>query len=214
MALEVFDSRSDVRNLFITPEIRSRIMRFEAGEVSHGHTHDLGHEMFLVLQGRAEFTIAGESGVVGPGQICVARAGEWHEIRTLDDGPMTLYLSVTPHIEPTHTQWAREGGERLPYRYGGSTRAERLSSGSPPEPTESLLQRHLAASAALAKAAQANAEAQASAGERLRGALDRGDGVAAKREIDAMGAAFRELYASLREAERAWNELAPAAAGE
>src|SRR6266542_2141308 len=127
MALEVFDARTDVRNLFITPEIRSRIMRFEPGDVSHGHTHDLGHEMFVVLAGRAEFTIAGESAIVGPAQICVARAGEWHEIRTLADGPMTLYLSVTPHIEPTHTQWDREGGTRLPYRYGGSTRAERLA---------------------------------------------------------------------------------------
>src|SRR5438045_175027 len=90
VALEVFDSRSDVRNLFITPEIRARVMRFQPGEVSHGHTHDLGHEMFVVLAGQAEFTIAGESGLVGPGQICVARAGEWHEIRIVGDGPMTL----------------------------------------------------------------------------------------------------------------------------
>src|SRR6266540_2259411 len=154
MALEVFDARTDVRNLFITPEIRSRIMRFEPGDVSHGHTHDLGHEMFVVLAGRAEFTIA----------------GEWHEIRTLADGPMTLYLSVTPRIEPTHTQWDREGGTRLPYRYGGSTRAERLARGAPLESADTLLQRHLVASAALAEAARANAAAQHSAGERLRGA--------------------------------------------
>jgi hypothetical protein len=39
-----------------TPEIRSRIMRFEPGQVSEGHTHDVGHEMVLVLAGRAEFT--------------------------------------------------------------------------------------------------------------------------------------------------------------
>ena len=127
MALEVFDSRTDVRNLFITPEIRARVMRFQPGEVSHGHTHDLGHELFVVLEGQAEFTIAGESAVLGPGQICVARAGEWHEIRTQAEQPMTLYLSVTPHIEPTHTQWDREGGTRLPYRYGSSTRAERFA---------------------------------------------------------------------------------------
>ena len=57
MALEVFDSRTDVRNLFITPEIRSRVMRFQPGDVAHGHTHDLGHEMFVVLTGQAEFTI-------------------------------------------------------------------------------------------------------------------------------------------------------------
>ena len=214
MALEVFDARTDVRNLFITPEIRSRIMRFEPGEVSHGHTHDLGHEMFVVLAGRAEFTIAGESAVVGPGQICVARAGEWHEIRTLADAPMTLYLSVTPHIEPTHTQWDREGGTRLPYRYGGSTRAERLAGGAPPESADTLLQRHLAASAALAEAALANASAQQSAGDRLRRALDTGDAERARSQIDAMGGAFRELYATLQQSQYAWNALAPAVAGE
>ena len=217
MALEVFDARTDIRNLFITPEIRSRIMRFEPGEVSHGHTHDLGHEMFMVVGGRAEFTIAGQSAVLGPGQMCVARAGEWHEIRTLvGDGPMTLYLSVTPHIEPTHTQWDREGGTQLPYRYGGSTRAERLgqSRGGPPESAHTLLQRHLAATAALAEAARTNAAAQRSAGDRLNGALEAGDAASAKSDVDEMWAALRELYAKLQEAELAWNALAPAAAGE
>src|SRR6266550_1086503 len=123
-------------------------MRFEPGQVSDGHTHDLGHEMFLVVDGFAEFTIAGQSAVVGPGQICVARAGEWHEIRTLPDAPMTLYLSVTPHIEPTHTQWDREGGTQLPYRYGGSTRTERAARTTPAEPPSVLLERHLLASGA------------------------------------------------------------------
>jgi quercetin dioxygenase-like cupin family protein len=214
MALEVFDARTDIRNLFITPEIRSRIMRFEPGEVSHGHTHDLGHEMFVVLACRAEFTIAGESAIVGPAQICVARAGEWHEILTLADGPMTLYLSVTPHIEPTHTQWDREGGTRLPYRYAGSTRAGRLARGAPPESADTLLQRHLVASGALAEAARANAAAQHSAGHRLRRALETGDAARAQSEVDGMWATFRQLYAKLQETEHAWNALAPAVAAE
>ena len=214
MPLEVFDSRTDVRNLFITPEIRSRIMRFQPGEVSHGHTHDLGHEMFVVLDGQAEFTIAGESAVLGPGQICVARAGEWHEIRTLPDQSMTLYLSVTPHIEPTHTQWDRAGGTRLPYRYGGSTRAERLSRAEPGEPADVLLERHVRASAALADSARANAAAQERVAERLRLALKERDASAARACLDEMWTEFRSFYGSLQEAERAWNELAPAVAGD
>src|SRR5438132_8661912 len=151
-------------------------MRFEPGEVSHGHTHDLGHEMFVVLDGRAEFTIAGESGVVGAGQVCVARAGEWHEIRVLADAPMTLYLSVTPHIEPTHTQWDREGGTRLPYRYGGSTRAERLARTDPAESPDVLLTRHLTAAGALADAARDYAATQQQAATDLRHALQSNDG--------------------------------------
>ena len=212
MALEVFDARTDVRNLFITPEVRSRVMHFRPGEVSQGHTHDLGHEMFVVLDGQAEFTIAGESAVLGPGQICVARAGQWHEIRTLDDQPMTLYLSVTPHIEPTHTQWDREGGTRLPYRYGGSTHAERLGSGEPRESAAVLLERHLHASVALASSAHENAEVQEAAAVTLRDALDAGDAAGARTVVDEMWAAFRNFHHRLREAERAWNELAPAAA--
>src|SRR5260221_14271071 len=96
MPLEVFDARTDVRNLFITPEIRSRVMRFQPGEVSHGHTHDLGHEMFVVLAGQAEFTHAGESGLLGPRQNCVARAGGWAQIRAVGGEPMTLHFSLTP----------------------------------------------------------------------------------------------------------------------
>ncbi|MCX8214602.1 MAG: cupin domain-containing protein [SAR202 cluster bacterium] len=34
-------------------------MRMETGEDSGAHSHDLGQEVFLVLQGRAEFTIDG-----------------------------------------------------------------------------------------------------------------------------------------------------------
>jgi quercetin dioxygenase-like cupin family protein len=214
LALEVFDSRIDVRNLFITPEIRSRVMRFQPGEVSHGHTHDVGHEMFVVLEGQAEFTIAGESGIVGPGQICVARAGEWHEIRTLADQPMTLYLSVTPHIEPTHTQWDHEGGTQLPYRYGGSTRAERQAGGGPAAPTDVLLERHLRASTALAKAARDNAEAQEVRAAQLRLALQHADSAATHAAVDEMWRALKNMYASLQEAEQAWNELAPAVAGD
>src|SRR5438309_4965092 len=189
-------------------------MRFQPGEVSHGHTHDLGHEMFVVLAGQAEFTIAGESGIVGPGQICVARAGQWHEIRTLANEPMTLYLSVTPHIEPTHTQWDREGGTQLPYHYGGSTRAERLARAAPAAAPSELLDRHLHASRALATSAQANAAAQELAATQLHQALQSEDAAAAHAALDAMWQAMRTMYAALQQAEQVWNELAPAAAGE
>ncbi len=205
MALEVFDARTDLRNLFVTPEIRSRIMRFEPGQVSEGHTHDLGHEMFVVLAGQAEFTIAGESAVLGPGQICVARAGQWHELRTVGDQPMTLYLSVTPHVEPTHTHWDREGGARLPYRYGVATQAR-----SDADP-RGLLGRHLAASETLANAAREHLAAQESSGARLAQAIDTRDSAAAQAALEDMTLALQLLFARFRELELAWNELAPAA---
>lgn len=214
MPFDVYDYRTDVRNLFITPEMRSRIMRMEPGAVSPGHTHDLGHEVFLVLEGYAEFTMNGESKILGPGQLCFARVDEWHEVRCIGDKPMTMYLSVTPHLEPTHTQWDHEGGHKLPFRYGASTRAERLARPEPPDAPETLLSRHLAASHALADAATANASAQEAAATDLRAALDVGDKAAAKAAIDAMWAAIYTTYKQLQAMELAWNELSPTVAGE
>lgn len=119
--MHVFDFRRDIQNLVITPEIRARFMRMEPGETAVRHSHDLGHEVFLVLEGQAEFEIEGERAVLGPGQFCFARADEMHQVRNVGDGPMILYLSVTPHCEPTHTFW--EDDRKLPPRYGGSLRA-------------------------------------------------------------------------------------------
>lgn len=214
MPLEVFDYRTDVRNIFIAPEMRARIIRREPGTAGGGHTHDLGHEIFLVLEGQAEFTIAGESAILGPGQICIARAGEWHTIRVVGDEPLTYYLSVTPHLEPTHTQWDREGGTKLPYQYGGSTRDERHARTEAPEAPETLLAHHLAAAHALADTAVANAAAQEAAGTELRSALAAGDNAAAKQAIDAMWRSIYTTYTQLQEMETVWNELAPTVAGE
>lgn len=214
MSLEVFDYRRDLRNIFIAPEMRARIIRREPGTAGGGHTHDVGHELFLVLEGRGEFTIAGESAILGPGQICIARAEEWHTIRVVGDMPLIYYLSVTPHLEPTHTQWDHEGGTKLPYQYGGSTRDERRARATPPETPERLLDRHLAAAHALADAAGANAAAQEAAGADLHGALRAGDTAAAKRAIDAMWRSISTTYTQVREMETIWNELAPTVAGE
>lgn len=212
--MEVFDYRTDVRNVFIAPEMRARIIRREPGTAGDGHTHDLGHEIFLILDGQAEITIEDESAILGPGQCVIARADQWHQIRVVGDKPLTYYLSVTPHLEPTHTQWDRKGGDRLPYRYGDSTRAERRARIEPPESPETLLARHLAASHALADAATANATAQEAAAANLRSALDAGDKAAAKGAIDAIWASIYTTYKQLQAMEVAWNELAPTVAGE
>ena len=90
MGFEVYDYRDDVRNVLATPQLRSRFMRMEAGFVAEPHSHDLGHEVFLVLEGRAEFDIDGEKEVLGPGQMCVALVDQLHGIRVLDDAPMTI----------------------------------------------------------------------------------------------------------------------------
>ena len=119
MGFPVYDYRTDLRNVLVTPQIRSRFLRVEPGPMPDPHTHDLGHEIFLVLSGRAEFEIDGEKAEVGPGQMCVALIDQPHAVRALGDEPVTMYLSVTPHIQPTHTTWT-EDGQRMPFRFAPS----------------------------------------------------------------------------------------------
>mgnify|MGYP003979447133 CR=1 FL=1 len=116
MSLEVFDVRHDLKNLFVSPQIRARFMQMQPGEVSKWHSHDLGHEIFLVLKGKALFEIGDESEELEPGQLCVANVDQPHRVTVLGDEPMTMYLSVTPHVQPTHTFLDRDG-ERLPTRF-------------------------------------------------------------------------------------------------
>jgi quercetin dioxygenase-like cupin family protein len=205
---DIYDYRTDVRNVFITPEIRSRFLRMEPGAVGRRHSHDLGHEVFLVLEGRAEFELDGERAILGPGQMCVARADQLHEVRVVGDQPMTMYLSVTPHLEPTHTRWD-ERGNKLPPRYGTATSAERAARPEPPESTEVLIDRHIAAAKVLSEAAEVNATEQEAGAAALKRAVTAGDIAGAKAAVDAMWNRMYRTYRNFQALEAAWNELAP-----
>ena len=117
--MQVYDYRTDNRNVLVTPEIRARLYHMKPDQVDGRHSHDLGVEVFLILEGKAEFTIKGHTEVLGPGQMCIAMADEVHQVRNLlPDQPTVMYLSVTPHILPTHTG-RTESDERLPHRACG-----------------------------------------------------------------------------------------------
>jgi quercetin dioxygenase-like cupin family protein len=207
MPIEAYDFRTDVRNVVINPRIRSRFLRMEPGEVGARHSHDLGEEVFLILSGQCEFEIDGETAVLGPGQMCFAGADQMHHVRVVGDEPMTMYLSVTPHLEPTHTFW-REDGAKLPPSYGGSTRADRLAAGLSDEPVTDLARRFVAASEEVAGAAEAAATAQAAAEKRVETAVAAGNLVDTKDAVDEMWQSLYQTYRSLRSMEDAWNALA------
>jgi quercetin dioxygenase-like cupin family protein len=210
MAFEVFNYRTDVRNVVITPEIRSRFLRMEPGEVAVRHSHDLGHEVFLVLEGQCEFEIEGDRAVLGPGQMCFARRDEMHQVRTVGDAPMTMYLSVTPHIDPTHTMWD-ERGNKQPFAYGGATRNERAARAEPSESRSAVAGRHLAAARSLESAARANAAAQATGIIALEEAIAAGDRLAVRAAVDAMWTPLFQTYRALLDLSETWNVLAPEA---
>lgn len=116
MSLKVYDFRTDIANVLVTPQIRCRFLKMEIGQFNTGHTHDLGHEIFLVLQGHAEFEVDGQRATLGPGQFCIALADQHHTVRNAGDEEVIMFLSVTPHVQPTHTFW-NEDGTKMPPRF-------------------------------------------------------------------------------------------------
>lgn len=203
---EVWDFREDVRNVVVRPEIRGRFLRMEPGEVGPFHSHDLGQEIFVVLEGRAEFEIEGHRRTLGPGQACFARAGELHEVRTVGEEAMTLFLAVTPHLEPTHTFW--EGNRRLPPVYGYWTPAGLAEQESPTASLADLAARHRAAVLATGEALAAQEAALGAEIERLQRDEADGDLVGSKAAIDVMEEGMRRSAERFVALMAAWNDLA------
>jgi mannose-6-phosphate isomerase-like protein (cupin superfamily) len=206
MPFEVFDFRRDIGNLIIQPDIRSRFLRMEPGEVAGRHSHDLGAEIFLILAGQCEMEIEGHREVLGPGQMCFAARDEMHQAKVVGDEPMIMYLSVTPHIEPTHTSWAN--GEKLPPRYSGHRILERVATDPPPVTAAELLDRQVAAAQALADVAALCARRQAELVDEIKRAIAAGDPVAQKRAADDLWSTLYPVYRALTDLSVPWNALA------
>lgn len=208
MGFSVYDYRSDVRNVLVTPQIRSRFLRMEPGEESGAHSHDLGHEVFLILQGRAEFTIEGETEELGPGEMCVALVDQLHSLRVIGDEPMTMYLSVTPHVQPTHTMWDDQG-RRLPHRFTPSSAYGVETDTRTPIPD--LLNRLAETTPSVATAAQEAAAVQAEQADALARALSRGDEDAASDARGTIWDALMPVFHQTAELASLWNDVAPRA---
>ena len=206
MGFPVYDYRTDVRNVLVTPQIRSRFLKMEPGQTAQLHSHDLGHEIFLILEGRVEFEIDGETEELGPGQMCVALADQQHTVRVLADEPMTMYLSVTPHIHPTHTP-RNEAGERLPHNFSPA-RAYDVEPDMQVSVSE-LVARQVHAAQLLEELTQTCAAVQQEMGNQLKTALaeDDTEGAAAARK--AMWEALYPVYKATAELADVWNALAP-----
>jgi quercetin dioxygenase-like cupin family protein len=206
----VYDYRTDIRNILVTPQIRARFMRMEVGELSggrrvgRGHSHDLGYEVFLVLQGHAEFEIDGERQVVGPGQACIALVDQTHTVRNVGEEPVIMYLSVTPHIQPTHTGWT-DAGDKEPPRFNSGRTYDLPPDRSTPD--EALLDGHLGAFEALVGAVDAARDVQRTQGEAFRQALVDEDQEVAHQARDAMWAALFPMFSQVYELAEAWNAL-------
>jgi len=208
MSFDVYDYRTDIRNVLVTPQIRSRFLRMEPGQTAQLHSHDLGHEVFLILEGRAEFEIDGETQELGAGQMCIALAEQTHSIRVIGDEPMTMYLSVTPHIQPTHTTRTKEG-KRLPHRFMPSSAYDVETDKS--TSIKELVEHHVETARAVAEIAQASANVQRKMAAKLKDAIGEGDCNTAIEVRNTMWEALFEVFKGVYDLADVWNELAPRA---
>ena len=209
MGLPIYDFRKDIRNVLVTPQIRSRFMQLDPGAYAEPHSHDLGHEIFIVMQGRAIFEIDGESGELGPGQMCVALVDQLHSIQVTSDEPMIMYLSVTPHIVPTHTMWDSEG-RKLPYTFGSPANYDKEPSTAA---TPEVAAQFASSVEAVSEAATAAAHQVRRLSESLAETAGQGNVAAASDMRSSLWEALFPLFSSTAELAELWNELAPRAEG-
>ena len=206
MSLTVYDFRNDIRNVLVTPKIRSRFMQLEPGTYAEPHSHDLGHEIFIVMQGSAIFEIDGEAGEVRPGQMCVALANQLHSIQVTSDEPMIMYLSVTPHIIPTHTAWT-DSGTKQPYRYGPPGAYDQAV---PNESIGELAERVANSASKLYEAAQATAQKGNDLPASIKTVVEKTDIVSAHKIRESMLETLLPLYELADQLAYDWNDFSPA----
>ncbi|MDQ6670547.1 MAG: cupin domain-containing protein [Chloroflexota bacterium] len=205
MPIPVYDYRADLTNLVVQPEIRSRFRRVELGPVPEVHSHDLGGETFVVMEGQIEFTVADEHVVCQQGQAIFVPPRTTHAVRAVGEQTGVIYLSVSPHVEPTHTFYGPQG-QRLPPRYG----VWRAAGGGDPETpatSATLLEGYREAAHRLAVLAQASLDRVNAADGKL------GTGVPLKPTVDELWDGLRPLLEQVEVVERAWNALAQRAGG-
>jgi quercetin dioxygenase-like cupin family protein len=209
MAIQVWDCRDDIRNLVATPEIRARFNRIAPASPPQFHSHDLGGEIFLVLDGEVTFDVEGQVVTCRPGQAIFVPPHLKHRVYNAGDRPATYYLSVTPHVDPTHTNYDA-ALQRLPPRYGGWRGAGDPSPRSD-APTTDLADATVAEAEALARAAAETAAALARQAAQLKAAAASGDRAGLKQAMDAMWEAAYPTLRQVRQFEGTWNQLAPRA---
>ncbi|CAA9569898.1 MAG: hypothetical protein AVDCRST_MAG18-1857 [uncultured Thermomicrobiales bacterium] len=207
MPIQVYDYRTDLANLIVDPAIRGRFRQVAVGPAPRPHSHDIAGEIFIVLTGQCEFLVEDERVTCGPGQLIYVAPRLRHALHAVGDEVCTIFLCVTPHVEPTHTLYDADD-RRLPPAYG-TWRGAGDGDPHPDVPTATLSEVYVAATERLAGLAARNAEEARRQHDALAAAS--GDQPAAKESMDALWASLHDLLVQVSALEASWNSLAPRA---
>ena len=160
-----------------------------------------------MLEGQCEFLVEEERVTCGPGQLIYVEPQLKHTLHAVGTEPCVIYLSVTPHVEPTHTQYD-EGYRPLPPRYG-TWRGTGHTDTSADVATPDLAGRYVAAARQLAERAGGNADAAEGRLAALQATA--ADQPALKAIVDELWLDLRDVLQLVHALEHDWNALAPRA---
>lgn len=98
--------------LIATPALRVVLWAWEPGFRTVPHLHPRAEEAFLVLEGRAGFTIGDDAErIVGPGALLLAPRAVQHSIRVVGDEPFTMLIVLGPNEDAHDETVERIGGD-------------------------------------------------------------------------------------------------------
>ena len=137
--------------------------------------------------------------------MCVALTDQNHTVRNVGDDEVIMFLSVTPHIQPTHTYW-NDDGTKQPPRFAAAGAYDEQPDRT--TPTTEIAARQAAAAATVAQSATDAATVQQEQLARYRQALAAGDKAAAHAARNAMWEALSELFSRTMELAASWNDFA------
>jgi len=120
------------------------------------------------------------------------------------DEPVIMYLSVTPHIQPTHTYW-NEDGTKKPPRFALNTSYDVEPDRT--TPTDEILDQQLAAAEAWLSAVETNTQTQREQIAAFKAARAAGDEAAAHAARDAMWASLYPAFRSGFALADVWNSF-------
>lgn len=209
MPVRVFDYRTDSGNVIVTPEIRGRFMRVQPERQPLMHSHDVAGESFLVIEGTCEFTVDGEDVSCEPGQLIYVPPQVKHALHAVGEERCTVFLTVTPHIEPTHTRYD-EAYQRQPPEYGTWRGGGWVDHDADPPAAPDLVDLGQSFLAHLRRLAEQTNAAVTIAEQRIGElAAAQEDPARTKQLVDEVWTGLREVIWQTTSTARDWNELAP-----
>jgi quercetin dioxygenase-like cupin family protein len=82
-------------NLFETPQMFCDVYCLEPGQAQKPHRHEGSTKFYFVLEGEGEFSVAGQSRRLRPGEMAAAGPGEEHGVLNDSSGRLVLLVAST-----------------------------------------------------------------------------------------------------------------------